>query len=266
MNQKEVKLVLFDMDGTLLNSKKELPKEFNDIAKKMINQGIKIAIASGRQYQTLIEQFSEFKDDFIFISDNGTICYYHDQCILSDQLTKEEVLHSRQKLSDSKASMIYCGIKSAYTENSNQEFINIANIYYKNFQVVKSINNIDDKICKLAIYHEENASKLLDLYKGFSNTLTPVHSAKNWLDISHSNISKGSALIEIQKMFNISYYQTMAFGDYLNDLEMLKNSYYSFAMENAVDEIKRVSNFNTLSNDENGVIYALKNHFDFLNK
>ena len=67
-------------------------------------------------------------------------------------------------------------------------------------------------------------------------------------------------------MVNISYYQTMAFGDYLNDLEMLKNSYYSFAMENAVDEIKRVSNFNTLSNDENGVIYALKNHFDFLNK
>ena len=92
-------------------------------------------------------------------------------------------------------------------------------------------------------------------------------SGVNWLDIYSSNANKGTAIDIIQKKFNISKKETMVFGDYLNDLEMMENAYYSYAMKNGHEKIKEVSNFETdFTNNENGVIetikkYVLKNEY-----
>ena len=50
----------------------------------------------------------------------------------------------------------------------------------------------------------------------------------------------------------------MVFGDYLNDLEMLKSAYHSYAMENAHSELKKIARFTAESNDNNGVVKAIK--------
>ena len=50
----------------------------------------------------------------------------------------------------------------------------------------------------------------------------------------------------------------MVFGDYLNDLEMMSSAYHSYAMENAHDDLKKVARFRTKSNDESGVVHAIK--------
>ena len=50
----------------------------------------------------------------------------------------------------------------------------------------------------------------------------------------------------------------MAFGDYLNDIEMIENAHYSYAMENAHPKLKEVSKFIAKSNDENGVVQAIR--------
>jgi len=62
----------------------------------------------------------------------------------------------------------------------------------------------------------------------------------------------------IQQTFNIGFEQTMVFGDYLNDLEMMHEGYFSYAMENAHDDIKNASRFVTASNDEDGVMKVLE--------
>ena len=56
----------------------------------------------------------------------------------------------------------------------------------------------------------------------------------------------------------ISIEETMAIGDNLNDVDILKNAGVSAVMDNARDEIKKLGDFITLSNDENGVAYAIK--------
>ena len=66
-----IKLVATDMDGTLLNDKKELPKDFCSFAAS--HKDIKMVIASGRQYFNLIKTFPNNADDFIFIADNGAV-------------------------------------------------------------------------------------------------------------------------------------------------------------------------------------------------
>ena len=50
----------------------------------------------------------------------------------------------------------------------------------------------------------------------------------------------------------------MVFGDYLNDYEMMKQGYFSYAMANAHPDLKAISNFKTLSNDEDGVLYIIR--------
>ena len=71
-------------------------------------------------------------------------------------------------------------------------------------------------------------------------------------------VNKGLAISEIQKLLNIKQEETMVFGDYLNDLEMMQNAYHSYAMENAHSDLKKVARFIAKSNDDNGVVRAIK--------
>ena len=74
------------------------------------------------------------------------------------------------------------------------------------------------------------------------------------------NANKGTAIDIIQKKFNISKKETMVFGDYLNDLEMMSTGKYSFAMKNAHPLLKEHCNFTAESNNDNGVIKAIKKY------
>ena len=78
-------------------------------------------------------------------------------------------------------------------------------------------------------------------------------SGTNWLDISTEKANKGNALKEIQKILNISKTETMVFGDYHNDIEMMQEADFSFAMENAHKDIKKIAKYTTKSNNEFGV-------------
>ena len=71
-------------------------------------------------------------------------------------------------------------------------------------------------------------------------------------------VNKGLAIKEIQDKLGISYEETMVFGDYLNDLEMMDYAYHSYAMENAHDDLKKVSRYIAKKNTEDGVIEKIK--------
>ena len=73
------------------------------------------------------------------------------------------------------------------------------------------------------------------------------------MDISHMNANKGYALRHIQEKFGISRQETMVFGDYNNDLEMLAMADFSFAMANAHPNVFEAANYRADSNDNNGI-------------
>uniref|UniRef100_UPI00366F4FB0 HAD hydrolase family protein n=1 Tax=Ruminococcus bicirculans (ex Wegman et al. 2014) TaxID=1160721 RepID=UPI00366F4FB0 len=85
-------------------------------------------------------------------------------------------------------------------------------------------------------------------------------SGKYWTDIMNKGVTKGTALRTIENRIGVRYEETMAFGDYLNDVDMLNNSYYSFAMSNAHESIKKVANFMTGSNNDNSVMKEIEKH------
>ena len=101
------------------------------------------------------------------------------------------------------------------------------------------------------------ASKLKER---FGENFNVQLSGKYWTDIMNKGVTKGTALRTIENRIGVRYEETMAFGDYLNDVDMLNNSYYSFAMSNAHESIKKVANFMTGSNNDNSVMKEIEKH------
>ena len=79
-----------------------------------------------------------------------------------------------------------------------------------------------------------------------------------WMDCMALGINKGNAVKTIQESLDIRPEETMAFGDQLNDLEMLDQAYYSFAVANAREEVRRAARFQADSNVNDGVLKILK--------
>ena len=136
-------------------------------------------------------------------------------------------------------------------------------MYYEKLENVDDLMDVieKDKICKLAVFDatnaEENAYEILKKYNG---ELLVCLSGHNWVDLMNIGVNKGEAIKIIQENYNISFDETMAFGDYLNDFEMMQNCKYSYAMENAHPKLKEICNYRDKSNDEDGVVDAIKKH------
>ena len=85
-----------------------------------------------------------------------------------------------------------------------------------------------------------------------------VLSSEIWVDIIPQNINKGVAIKKLQEKLGIKPEECIAFGDYFNDYEMMQAVYHSYAMENAVPELKKVARFIAPPNYENGVVKTIR--------
>jgi Cof subfamily protein (haloacid dehalogenase superfamily) len=260
MTFSDIRLVATDMDGTLLNSKHEIHESFFPVFRKLKDHGIIFVAASGRQYFNLAKALEKVKDEVIFAAENGSYVVFQDQEIhiqaIDHEIVKELVLKSREIPN---TYPIICGKKKAYVESDEPEFINHLKLYFERYEIVKDLTEIEDDqflkftLCDLA-GSEVNS---YPHYKHYEKSLQVKVSGPIWLDISHRDANKGKAMEVLQKKFNVSFEQTMVFGDYLNDLEMLGKAHYSYAMANAHPDIKKIARFIAKSNDENGVVEVL---------
>ena len=256
----EIKLIATDMDGTLLNSKHELSDSFIPVFRKLKEQGIIFVAASGRQYYNLLKTLDEVKDEVIFAAENGSYVVYQDEEIhvqdMDQQIVRDLIVKSR---SIGGTYAVICGKKKAYVESNEPEFIDHLKLYFERYEVVEDLLEVeDDQFLKFTLCDLAGSEKnSYPHFKHLQDTLQVKVSGPIWLDISHKQANKGKAMEVLQAKFGVTFEETMVFGDYFNDLEMLQKGYYSYAMENAHPDIKNVARFIAKSNDKNGVIEIL---------
>ena len=255
-----IKFIATDMDGTLLNSNNEIHADFYPMFQSLKEKDIIFAAASGRQYYNLLERFKDIKDDMMFIAENGTFVVYKGKELIVYSLEKniaKELIEIGRTIPNSY--VILCGKNSAYIESHDERLIKQTAKYYERYKIVEDLTSIDDDILKVTICDfngsENNSNNYFDEYR---DKVQITVSGEIWLDIVAKGINKGVAINEIQNLLNIDYKETMVFGDYLNDLEMMSSAYHSYAMANAHDTLKKAARFIAKSNDENGVIQAIK--------
>ena len=258
-----IKIIFSDMDGTLLTSKNELPKGFDEMISLLKSRGVIFSPASGRQYYSLLKTFTKYADDFLFLGDNGTLVMQGGEEIFSCSLDKSvadkvlQVTNSFQNIL-----RVWCGKKNAYIlkEQDLPEYTVELEKYYTRTVAVESWAEIDDTPIKIAFFDSTAHAKenIYNHLAEFYDTQQVVLSSDYWVDLSDKTASKGSAVKKIQQILNIKPSECAAFGDFMNDYEMLESVDYSFAMSNAYPEIKKVAKYQTLSNDEFGVIAGIK--------
>ena len=261
MDISQIKLVVMDMDGTLLNSKSEVSDQFFNLYQKLTKHEIQFVAASGRQYHSIIDKLATIKDEITIIAENGAFVVQKDKELAKINLPLERVLELIPILRN--IDNIYytlCGKKSAYIETYDENFISILREYYSEYKFVADLTKIkDDDFFKIAVYHFESSEKYIyPAVKHFEKIMQVKVSGQHWVDISQPNANKGYALQLVQDRLGISIDETMVFGDYNNDLEMLRLAHFSYAMENAHPNVKREANFKTKSNDEAGVEIILE--------
>ena len=223
-----IKLIATDMDGSLLNSKNEIQDGFYEVFNELEGKGIIFAAASGRQYYNLLKRFEGIEDKMMFIAENGTFVVYKGKELVVNALDlnlARELIKVGRNIKDSY--VILCGKKSAYIESNDKRLIEQTEKYYERYEIVSDLTKIEDDILKVTICDfagsENNSNKYYDDFR----------------DKAQDE-------------------ETMVFGDYLNDLEMMSSAYHSYAMENAHDDLKKVARFRAKSNDESGVVHAIK--------
>ncbi|WP_019240260.1 MULTISPECIES: Cof-type HAD-IIB family hydrolase [Bacillus] len=255
-----IKLIATDMDGTFLDDQNQFPKDFYPIYKKLNEQGIIFGAASGRQYYNLVERFNDIKEEMLFIAENGTYVVYKGKELFSNSLNREtafEIVKLARTIPD--VNIVVCGKKSAYIETTEPKVLSEVEKYYARREFVEDLLTVEDDILKIALLDFKGAEHhSMPYFKEYQQQLQVTVGGFIWLDIMNSGSNKGVAMEKIQEYLNISPDQTMVFGDYLNDLEMMKSAYNSYAMANAHEKIKEVARFEAKSNNENGVMETIK--------
>src|SRR5690606_9681994 len=261
MDLAQVKLVVTDMDGTLLNSQGEVSDHFYSLFVQLKANNLYFVAASGRQYYSIIKKLSPIVEDITIVAENGGIARQGAKELLVTHMDNQSILKLITLLRTIKDSyIVLCGKKSSYIETKNEAFIALFNEYYATYEKVEDLTKVcDDDFIKIAVYHfESSESAIYPSVKHLEDKLQVKVSGQNWLDISHPNANKGYALQLLQNKLGLTPSQTMVFGDYNNDLEMLGLADFSFAMENAHPNVKKIANYTTKSNDENGVEHILE--------
>jgi Cof subfamily protein (haloacid dehalogenase superfamily) len=258
-----IRLVVSDLDGTLLDSDKRIHDEFWIVEQQLAEKGILFSAASGRQYYSILDQFERVKERVIIIAENGTYVARNGVVLHKQGLDKEaarEFIDIARKLKD--VYIVYCCENSAYIEKPDERFYSEAVLYNKRLQVVDDVTRVDDYLLKFSLCDFAGAEQnSLHHYKKYENDFKVVIAGQKFLDITHPEANKGSAVKILQEKFSISPAETLVFGDYPNDLEMMDSARYSYAMKNAHPEILKKAPFVTeYDNNNNGVVEVIKKY------
>lgn len=257
----DVRLVVSDMDGTLLDGQGRVPEGLWPLIEKLRARGGVFVPASGRQYATLRTLFDRAAEGMPFIAENGGYVVQDEREVSSvtlDQAFAAETIERLRAASDLELGVVLCGKRSAYVERTDRPFLAEAEKYYVALEQVTDLLSVDDEIVKLAVFDfgdpERGVAPLLERAVGDHKV---VVSGRHWVDVMPPGVNKGDAVRALQHALGVTREQTVAFGDYLNDLELLDAAAHSYAMAGAHPELRARARHQAPSHLDGGVITTL---------
>lgn len=258
-----IKLIVSDMDGTLLNDQKGMDEEIFEIIPKLKEKGIRFMAASGRQYPSLQTLFQAHIKDMVLIAENGAFVVSNQKELYSSVMEQDLIHHCIDEIGKIEGTeTLLCAKYTSYTTDSVTYHMMQSPKFHYNIKLVDNLYDVKDDIIKVSFV---DMAKIGAEKNGFARMLPLVKeraeiavSGFNCVDIVNKGVSKGTAIEAIQKEWGISTEETMAFGDNYNDVEMLGRAKYSFAMENAEAGVKKHAKFMTGTNNEGSVVKEIR--------
>ncbi|WP_100404634.1 Cof-type HAD-IIB family hydrolase [Bacillus solitudinis] len=248
------KVVFFDIDGTLLNDEKKLPGSTKNAIRELQNQGVYVAIATGRAPF----MFKDLRDELginSYISFNGSYVVFENEMVDHKPLTTNELIKledAAQKLSHSMVFLDHIGATSNREEDPYvSEGMGSLKLPYPSYDPYAYKTKNVYQALLFCEEHEELSYR--DSHSHFDYIRWHPYS----MDVIPSGGSKALGIKSLLKHLSITPEHAYAFGDALNDLEMLQFVGTGVAMGNGMDEAKAVAKFVTKTVDEDGILHGL---------
>ena len=257
-----IKLVVSDVDGTLVeDGGRDINPKLLETILRLRERGMQFAVASGRQVLSIEKLFEPVRSKIFYLADNGAYVGCYGRILFTTPLDRQAAMRLIQdvrQLGD--CELLVGGPRMEYVETQDEKLLHwLIHGYGFSLTQVKDLTQVEDEIIKVSIYRKhsvmERAGHLVKKYQG---ALKGAMSGDMWIDFMSPDVNKGNAVKLLQDSLEILPEETMVFGDQLNDVEMMRQAYYSFAMGNARDEVKEAARFVTDRNTEDGVLKVLQ--------
>lgn len=265
------KLICLDVDGTLYNEARVIPKENIEAIKEAYSRGILICIVTGRMYNYGALYGGKIGIDILTIGSNGAFVKYDDAILnhdymeektlfdMVDILKKYDVLTHYNEWNtlisdrDIGEGNGYLDANSHLPEDRKIEIV-ITDDLKKTFRERKS------KVLKSVSFEFDDKEKFLRLREELKDhpDLEAISSTPFNLEIVKKGVSKARGIEKLIERLGILREEVIAIGDGENDIPMIRYAGMGVAMGNALEEVKAVADMVTDTNDRAGVAKAIR--------
>lgn len=265
------KLLALDMDGTLLNSKHQISTKNKDMVNKARKAGIKVVLLSGREPGSIKHYSKQLELNEVLsgfnggiITDNKVEKIYLNQC-LEAELAKKTIALAEK---DNMCIVIFLLSEILICDGSDERY----SIFDKYVIIpVKEVGKLSEYLEANNLW--SNINKILvsddnDTLKKFKSKLeietedkmSLLFSLSFFLEVFSKEVSKGVALKEIAKHYDVKREEIIAIGDGENDISMIEYAGFGVAMGNSPNNVKEIADYVTLSNKEDGVSHVIEKY------
>ena len=266
-------LYVSDLDGTLLRSDAKTSEYTNQVINQLTSKGVLFSYATARSYMTAVKVTEGLHAKIPIITYNGAVILQNDtyDIIAKNVFTQAE---KEEILNELLCQDIY---PIVYSYQSDQEkfsyVINKCNRATAEFLSTRKGDirdnpvEMDEELALGDVFYftciggceklEPLYIKLKEKYHCFFQK--DIYSGEQWLEIVPKTVSKANAILQLKEHLGVEY--IVAFGDGKNDIEMFEIADESYAVENAVDELKSIATGIIGDNDSDGVAKWLDHKF-----
>lgn len=270
----QVKLIALDLDGTLLNNKKEISNTNLSVLNKALEKGIYIVPATGRPRSGIPKELTDNHKISYTICSNGAsiINIKTNEVIYYCELTKEKIIPIINTLNPIDPILDIFTDGKIISEKRNfhriDEFLIPHNMKKYIYDTRIWVDNIEDYVNKEAKHIEKinlffkDIAQREKVQKELSKIgdIAITSSLNNNMEVNNEKANKGETLLWLSKYLKLSREEVMACGDSSNDLEMIKAAGIGIAMGNSKEEIKFAADYICASNEEDGVAEAIEKY------
>lgn len=259
---KDVRLIASDMDHTLLTGRGELPPGFHEVVARLNAAGIVFVAASGRPVVTLRGMFPQGGPGIAYIGDNGGMVV-HDGEVLFKSLIAPTAYHDilLRTLRQTSGVPVICAVEAGFAMAAHRRYEDVLRIFYSKLEFVDDLTAIAPEVVKMSTYFPDADARVQHdqvFNPAYGGDFSVTIGGPTWVDIMNRGVTKGSSLLRLAEHLGIDADHMMAFGDTLNDLEMLDAVRYSYAVSNADAIVRERARHLTGSNDEHGVVRVIE--------
>ncbi len=237
-----VKMVVTDIDGTFLSDQRDYEHErFNRQLAKMNALGIHFVVASGNQYDHLLDVFAAGNSHVsTFIAENGALIIDGGAIIVDqpipDRIVKSLLTHISGTPLFQQISVHVSGRNGTYIQAEDPIIhSDTADYFLKNIRIVPDLVAVQDAVYKVNLDCPDQQTDEISasLKQMFNRQLHITQSGWGSIDIVPEGVDKGWAVRQLEKYWHIKPAEIVAFGDNFNDLEMLQHVQFGYVMKNA---------------------------------